>query len=211
MKCPQNEPNPICLLMIHSWNNYNARPTAGGVAIYMSNNFSDCTVRVDQFSKVTRDFEILTVAKTKSDHRHFFAICVYKPPKGNLINCIDFLTEIVTCNDICNKGGKCILGDFNTDTLKLDDVNSVALQMFAKRSGLRQCINAKTRPHVRGGTCIDWIMSDCPVNHDVGVSDVLISDHYTGFFICKKSTEKKSYVEEVVRDYSKFNKGIFAI
>ena len=64
---------------------------------------------------------------------------------------------------------------------------------------------------MRGGTCIDWIMSDCPFNHDVGVSDDLISDHSTVFFIRKKSTEKKSYVEEVVRDYSKFNKGIYAI
>ena len=38
---------------------YKPRPTAGGVCIYMSNLYANYTVRFDDCSKITQDFEIL--------------------------------------------------------------------------------------------------------------------------------------------------------
>ena len=130
---------------------------------------------------------------------------MYKPPKGKISKCIEFLNEILACKDIVKKE-IWILGDFNTDFLKRNNVHSVALQMFSKKAGLRQCINDITRPNVRGGSCIDLIMNNSPFICESGVDDDMIADHFTVFCTRKKGRERKGGIDEVVRDYSKFKK-----
>ena len=98
-----------------------------------------------------------------------------------------------------------VLGDFNTDLLKRNDIYTVALQAFAKKKGLTQCINTVTRPNVRGGSCIDLIMTNSLFVNVSGTSDDMISDHYKVYCIRKKKKEKKVITVETVRDYKAFN------
>ena len=188
--------------------NLNARPTAGGVCIYLNNIWANYSSILNECTKVTQDFEIVTVITTRPNHRNFVTICVYKPPKGKLTSCIEFLNSILSRRDIARRE-IWILGDFNTDLLKRNDSNTVAIQAFAKKNGLTQCINSVTRPNVRGGSCIDLIMSNCLFVSESGVSDDMISDHLSVYCIRKKHKEKKTIVVETVRDYKAFNKEIF--
>ena len=188
--------------------NYNARPTAGGVCIYINNLYASNTVCIEECTKITQDFEILTLVTTRPDHRFFVTICVYKPPKGKVSACVDFLNLILARRDISRKE-VWILGDFNTDLLKRDDVNTVSLQAFAKKNGLCQQINSITRPNVRGGSCIDLIMTNCLYVYKNGISDDMISDHYTVYCIKKKKKENRNIVIETVRDYKNFHKDNF--
>ena len=186
----------------------NARPTAGGVCVYMNNDVANFTVCLNVCCKITQDFEILTLVTSKPSRRHFVTICVYKPPKGKLDKCIDFLNEILGRRDILKKE-VWILGDFNTDLLKRNDAKTVDLQAFAKKNGLAQCINTITRPNIKGGSCIDLIMSNCFFVTSSGIKDDMISDHYTVYCIRKKQRETKHVVSETVRDYKNFNKDLF--
>ena len=187
---------------------YNDRPTAGGVCIFLNNVWANHTKCLHDCTAVTQDFEILTLMTTRPDHRFFITICVYKPPKGDLQQCIDFLNGILCRRDIVKKE-IWILGDFNTDLLKRDDKRTIALQAFAKKNGLSQCINDITRPNVRGGSCIDLIMSNCSFVCASGIDDDFVSDHFTVFCVRKKKKEKMIVIKETVRDYSKFSKDNF--
>ena len=181
---------------------------AGGVCIYMNNKFANYSELFDKFTKVTQDFEILTVFTARPNFKKFVTVCVYKPPKGDIKICVEFLISILSDIFIDNKE-IWILGDFNTDLLKRGDVKSNVIINFAKKYGLSQLINEVTRPNVHGGTCIDLIMTNCPYVKMHGVYPDMISDHYTVFAIRKKEHENKRVVCEYVRDYSKFDHTVF--
>ena len=102
-----------------------------------------------------------------------------------------------------------ILGDFNTDLLKRGDIKTICLINFAKQNGLAHLVNDITRPHCRGGTCIDLIMSNCIFVQDHGVGKDMISDHFTVYAICKKGREDRRVFSEEVRDYKKCNSVVF--
>ena len=187
---------------------FRSRPTAGGVCIYVKNYLYNFTKVFDEGTAITYDYEIISTITTRPDHRQFVAICVYKPPKGNLRKCTDFLSTILS-KGILNKKEIWILGDFNTDLLKRDDANTIVLQNFAKRWGLRQCISEITRPNNRGGICIDLIMSNSPFISSSGVTDDMLSDHFTVFCVRKKRKEVKVIKIETVRDFKNYNEKSF--
>ena len=190
--------------------NSNARPTAGGVCIYLKNIWANYSFMVNECSQITKDFEIMTVVTARPDHRKFVTICVYKPPKGKLSACIDYLNIVLARRDI-SRMEIWILGDFNTDLLKRNDIHTVALQAFAKKKGLTQCINSVTRPNVRGGSCIDLIMTNSLFINVSGTVDDMIADHYTVYCIRKKRKDKKVVTVETVRDFKAFNAENFRI
>ena len=103
---------------------YNSRPTAGGVCIYVDNKYANFTTCISEFTKVTIDFEILTLFTKRPNHRFFVTICVYKPPKGDIIKCINFLKNILAARFVSNSE-VWILGDFNTDLLKRGDIKTI--------------------------------------------------------------------------------------
>ena len=187
---------------------YNNRPTAGGVCIYINNLLSNYTARIDACSAITSDFEVITLSICRPNHRYLSIICVYKPPKGSIANCIKFLNSVVGNKEVAKKE-IWILGDLNTDLLKRDDRNTVMLQAFAKKAGLLQVIDCVTRPNVRGGSCIDLIMSNCPFLSKSGVLPDMISDHYPIYAIRKKRREDCRVSSEYVRDYKNFNENVF--
>ena len=86
---------------------------------------------------------------------------------------------------------------------------TVTINKFTKKLGLRNLINTITRPNIRGGTCIDLIMTDSIYVLDAGVLNDFISDHYSIFSIRKKKRESHITVKRKVRDYRVFNENVF--
>ena len=191
-------------------NDYNKKVAGGGVCIYVGTPYSHFAEKIDEESKITSDFEILTIIISKPNFRKIVVICVYKPPTGKINECIKFL-KTITSNPKYVKREIWILGDFNIDMLKRDDTNVVMIQNFAKKTGLSQMINTITRPNRNGGTCIDLIMTNSPFVKTSGVLDDFISDHYTVYSICKKLRENKECIFKTFRNYKKYNHDNFEI
>ena len=135
------------------------------------------TEKIEKYSTITQDYEILTLTISKPNYRKILLMCVYKPPTGKIENCIKFIKEIIQ-DPLFSKREIWILGDFNVDILKRYDPKSIQLQEFVKKAGLSQKINTITRPNRGGGSCIDLILTNCPFVDTSGVTDDLISDHY---------------------------------
>ena len=183
---------------------YNVHIIGGGVCIYVAQKWADFTQCVSDRSYVTKDFEIVALTINKPNLKKMFVACIYKPPRGKVENLIKFISPQI---DKYQKENHeiWILGDFNIDLLKRDNTMTVALNCFIKKSGLETIIKTVTRPNVKGGSCIDHIMTDCRYVLESGVLDDFVSDHYSIFAIRKKTRESHVMINRKVRDYRAFD------
>ena len=115
-------------------NSYSKKEFGGGVCIYIGTPYMHFAEKVNEHSKVTMDYEIITVTISKPNFRKLLIICVYKPPTGKIDRCINFL-KLILANPENTKREIWILGDFNVDILKRNEPNVVLLQGFAKKFG----------------------------------------------------------------------------
>ena len=95
---------------------------------------------VKEGTTISKDFEIVSLTISQPNFKKMFIACVYKPPKGRLDELYKLLNNLV--NNVQAK--KCeiwILGDFNPDFLKRDNVNVVQTYRFLKKMGLKQVID----------------------------------------------------------------------
>ena len=77
-----------------------------------------------------------------------------------------------------------------------------------KTFGLSQLISNITRPTTAGGTCIDWIVTNCRFVQSANVSNIFLSDHFAVECVRKKARECKKNVWRSVRNYKNYNKEI---
>ena len=131
------------------------------MSVYVCGQFKTHTEKIMKYSKITTDFEIVTLVIKKPIFRNMIVMTVYKPPTGKIENCIKFLTEILS-DPLVTKCETWILGDFNVDILRQDDNKVIALQEFVQKNGLFQKINTIFRPNKNGRRCIALIMTNCP-------------------------------------------------
>ena len=149
---------------------YNIHIIGGGVCIYVAKLWSTFVSKLDYGTKISPDFEILILDINKPGHKKMIIVVVYKPPKGKITKCIEFLQQIIDKRE--NKSKEVwILGDFNIDYLKRDCPNVIAFNNFLKKAGLKQLIEQITRPNKKGGSCIDYIILNSNFVHDVGITD----------------------------------------
>ena len=139
---------------------YNVHIIGGGVCIFVAEKWIDYTTCISDRTFVTKDFEIITVTITRLNSKKLFTASVYKPPRGHVENLVKFMSPLIQKYQKENYE-IWILGDFNIYLLKRDNPMTVTLSRFAKKLRLSQKINTITRPNVRGGSCIDLIMTDC--------------------------------------------------
>ena len=133
---------------------------------------------------------------------------VYKPPKSNVTTVTDFFKDVH--QDLFVPNGEIwLLGDFNTDFLVRDSINTKKLVIFFRNNGLSQLISEITRPNKFKGTCIDWIITNSLFVLHSGVSNVLISDHLTVFCVRKKKRENTCTVYRVFRDLKNYSQQNF--
>ena len=58
------------------------------VFVYVGSKYRPFSEKVLEFSKITQDYEVLTLTILKPNFRKLVVVCVYKPPKGIL--CMNF-------------------------------------------------------------------------------------------------------------------------
>ena len=173
----------------------------GGICIYVDTKYGPyCTINSD-LSVCTPDFELLCLDIKKPGNRHMTIICMYRPPKGK---------HIIFNNQLENvfknvKSELWILGDINVDFLNRADENRIKYLRLFKKYGLQQHIDGITRPNMRGGTCIDWIITNSDFVKLAGISNDFVSDHFTIYAIRKKNREKHKNVYRILRDLSNFD------
>ena len=95
-------------------------------------------------------------------------------------------------------------------SLTRDNTNTKKLTTYFRAIGLTQLIDKMTRPSKNKGTCIDWILTNCPFIHASGVSNVLISDHLAVYCIRKKVGENTRWVYRTVRDVKNYDFQVFS-
>ena len=187
---------------------YKIHIIGGGACLYVANKWRDFTVVLDYGTKISTDFEILTIEVNKPHHKKMIISVIYKPPKGKIEKCITVLKEILSRFE--NRSEEVwILGDLNVDYLKRDCPKTVLLNDFLRKAGLKQQIHDITRPNKSGGTCIDYILTNSSFVEKAGVTNDLLADHYTIYCIRKKSREFFDKEFKTVRDYSRYNKDEF--
>ena len=180
----------------------------GGVCIYIADKWNNYTSVVDYGTTISEHFEILTIEVHKPCYKKMIISVVYKPPKGKIDKCLDFLKRILTQGE--NKMKEFwILGDFNVDLLKRDNLETIRINRFCKNSGLKQLISNITRPNTKGGSCIDYIITNSLYVSEHGVTNDLVADHYTVYCVRKKARENHDTTFKSVRDYSKFDQKVF--
>ena len=163
-----------------------------------------CSINPD-LSVCNTAFELLCLDIKKTGNCHTSIICMYRPPKGEhpifnkyLENALRNLkTEIW------------ILDDINVDYLNRADENRNKYLRLFKRYGLRQYIDNITRPNTRGGTCIDWVVTNSAFVKHAGVTNDFISDHLTIYAVRKKKRENNKSIYRVVRDLTNFDTNIY--
>ena len=187
---------------------YKIHIVGGGVCIYVSSLWATHCSILDYATASTKDFEILTIHVARPNHKAMLISAVYKPPKGKIEKCTEFINRFVSNYENRTKE-IWILGDFNIDLLKRDCPSVIKINSFLKRTGLKQLITNITRPNGRGGSCLDYVITNTFYVSESGVLDDLIADHLTVCCIRKKSREKVDRIFKNVRDYSKFDGNIF--
>ena len=161
----------------------------GGVAIYVKEKWVPYVTVYPAGTIITGDYETLSLKIDKPGFKKTFLCVTYKPPKGKIENCLDFFQGLFNNRDIVRRE-KWILGDFNVNLQARNEPNALLVNRFLKDNSLKQLINSHTRLSNKGGSCLDWIITDCPYISEYGILDELLSDHFSTYVVRKKSVRR---------------------
>ena len=160
----------------------------GGVIIYAHQKWSPFISVCEFGSKVSKDFEVVSICINKPNNRKMFLMCLYKPPTGSVDELLTFLRDVLSNPDV-SRSEIWLLGGFNVNILIRNDIHVMTVNRFLKEFGLKQLITELTRLMSRGGSCIDWIITNSSIVKHSGVLDELLSDHFPIFVVRKKNRE----------------------
>ena len=180
----------------------------GGVALYVSNRFLNCTVR-DDLKMQSPDFEALFV-EIDNKNSKFLCGSVYRPPNGNINNFLDILSDML--DKISSGNKKCyIMGDLNINLLEYDSNNSVKdFVSLLNSKYFYSSINKPTRVTSHSATVIDHLWTnDLCSNLMNGILYSRNSDHFPimSVFSSKSTLKGDKYVN--YRDFNDENIGKF--
>ena len=102
------------------------------------------------------------------------------------------------------------MGDFNMNYLVRNNQDIMNVNRFLKEYNLSQIITSCTRLTNRGGTCIDWIITNCQYIEKCGVLNDLLSDHFPVYVSRKKTRDTVKKVWKKIRNFSKYDEDIFS-
>ena len=180
----------------------------GGVIIYVNNRWSPYVCVVEEYTIITRNFECITLRVQKPNNRAMYIMCMYKPPTGSSEALITFLKDFVNIPHV-SRSEIWILGDFNMNYLIRNNLEIMNINKFLKEYNLIQLITLPTRLTNRGGSCIDWIITNSQYVDKGGVLNDLLSDHYPIYVVRKKPREKVIKVWKNVRNFNGYDKDMF--
>ena len=182
----------------------------GGVLIYVKQCWVPYISICVEGTIISGDIEILSLKLDKPRFRKLYISVVYKPPRGKIENCLNYFENLFLSRDIGNRE-RWILGDFNVNLEIRNSPDTIRVNRFLKDNSLKQLITSHTHLTHRGGSCIDWIITDCMYVKESGVLDELVSDHFSVFAIRKKNREVITKKWITFRTYKNFNKDVFSM
>ena len=180
----------------------NRNGRGGGVCVFIDSNIAPYCEIDKNHTYCNRDLEIISISVKKPGFKHMFICVIYRPPRGNIKNCIDQIQEYVRQN---SKNELWLLGDFNVDFLDRNQPSRLNFIDLFKKYGCRQLISNITRPGRHKSSCLDWIVTNSCFVIDSGCLDAMISDHFPVSAVRKKNREHVTYVYRDIRDYTNYN------
>lgn len=173
----------------------------GGVAIYCEENINTKLMPWVSEFVLPNIFECCAVKISMKSFR-FVVLCVYHPSGSDDAIFLDRLNSLLNA---LNKEEQTIYitGDFNIDTLTDTKFSRNFLYILSSYN-LVLTINDITRPSKSGGTCIDNIITNSPIEYVVQNIDTCISDHRAQiiYFCIKAQNEQCSNLVRIFSDAS---------
>ena len=181
----------------------------GGVCIYVNSNISPHCEIYKKSTFANRNIEIISLDIKKPGLKYMMVSCIYRPPRGNVVSCIDTITEMIARNENSKKE-IWFLGDFNLDYLDRANSNVNKFNVLFKKYGMKQYVTDPIRPGKYKDSCIDWLITNSWFVSHVLVSDIFISDHLAVCCLRKKAREKTTYTYRSLRDYKNYDQHILS-
>ena len=180
----------------------------GGTCMYIDNKLDFSTSLFGHLNNSTIDLESQWVSIRQKPNKTILLGNLYRPPQGNINNCLDLLDNILADLDL-SKIEVTLMGDLNIDILDIHNNPAKELINRMKQMGLRQLIKEPTRFSQTKDSCIDLIFTNSDIVARSGVCNINISDHQMILFTRKKAKFLKQKCDFTGRSYRNYNKVIF--
>ena len=173
----------------------------GGLMTYIDTHIFPYSELVENATFQDKDIQCITVKIEQDKHKRLAIVNVYRPPDGSTEGFIDHLKAIFTSID----DGHIeiwILGDLNIDIERDWETGGDSLDTFFVSKGITRLIKSVTYPE--GNSCLDHIVTNCPIVLEAGVVADLISDHYPVAAVRKKLKIKYPISSFIGRSYKSY-------
>ena len=181
----------------------------GGVIIYVNNRWSPYVSVMDDFTIITRNYECITLHVQKPNNRIMDIMCLYKPPTGNSEALLAFLRNFANIPHV-GRWEIWVLGDFNLNYWVRNNLEIMNVNKFLKEYYLTHLISSPIMLTNQGGSCIDWIITNCQFVDKGGILNDLLSEHFPIYVVRKKSREMVKKVRKSVQNFSRYDQDVFS-
>ena len=178
----------------------------GGTLIYYSESLN-----VKKNPRLTsKAHESLWAELRFKKSKPLYVCSLYRPPCSKAIEDTKNYTKYISsCFDNIQKGSEVfILGDFNVDISKKNNLSSLITELCKSKS-LNQLVNSPTRVTEHSSTTIDLVMSNSAHAKDCSVVDIGISDHSLVFLRRERTKIDRKPRTITTRSLKNFNEESF--
>ena len=125
-----------------------AKSKGGGLLLYYKQGLK--VFPIDQATKCTRDYEILTVRLELTGVKEIYYLFVYRPPDGDIVTYINDVEPMLYTLTTKTNYEVNLIGDININLNKTRDANVKRYKDFMKRNNLVNIISMDTCFKVTG-------------------------------------------------------------
>ena len=171
----------------------------GGICTYIRQGLNFVTI--PESSICTLDVEMSVIEYCLPHTRKIYILNVYRPPSGDVDNCIKHIQDCINKLRISGKIEFFIGGDSNIDVRSKNTNSSKKLLRFFKINQFKKYIVQSSRPD--SNATLDLIISNCEIVKETGSYDINVSDHLPVYVIRKKSKIIREQTTFRGRSYNK--------
>ena len=186
-----------------------SKKRGGGLVTYVHISLGRYANVVKENTSINKDLEQLWVDISVPNHKRTMVINVYRPPDGNIQEAFCCLKTNLDNWVDRTKYDIVIMGDLNVN-LKGPKSNGVdMIYDLCRDFYLYQKVDSPTRITSAGSSLIDIILTNMDNISNVGVHNIVISDHLPVYIIKKKHRIKREYAKVKGRPMKKYDKEHF--
>ena len=180
--------------------------TGGGLGAYVENKYTVSDTELAHLNISNSDIELQCLTIKPKNLKKQIIINTYRPPKGNQTNFINLLLSTLDQLTDYKSNELYILGDFNIDLIKKNDINVLNLKSLTTTYGLTQHISVPTRSTRNTTSIIDHIYTNADKIVNSGVYTINISDHDIVFVTRRHTPSPKVPAQFIGRSYRNYDK-----